>query len=53
VQFHSWNEAAQAAPAVGQLLAREFAWSDAQTGEALAAYLGSIQHLLQSAGIEN
>jgi glycerol-3-phosphate dehydrogenase len=53
VQFHSWKEAAQAAPAVGQLLAREFAWSDAQTREAIAAYLGSIQHLLQSAGIEN
>jgi len=53
VQFHSWKEAAQAAPVVGQLLAREFAWSDAQTKEAVAAYLGSIQHLLQSAGIEN
>jgi glycerol-3-phosphate dehydrogenase len=53
VQFHSWKEAAQAAPAVGQLLAREFAWSDAQTKEAVAAYLGSIQHLLLSAGIEN
>jgi len=52
VQFHSWKEAAQAAPVVGQLLAREFAWSDAQTKEATDAYLGSIQHLLQSAGIE-
>jgi glycerol-3-phosphate dehydrogenase len=51
VQFHSWKEAAQAAPVVGQLLAREFAWTDAQTNEAVATYLGSIQHLLQSAGI--
>ena len=31
VQFHSWKEAAQAAPVVGQLLAREFGWSEAQT----------------------
>jgi glycerol-3-phosphate dehydrogenase len=51
VQFHSWKEAAQAAPVVGQLLAQEFAWTDTQTNEAVAAYLGSIQHLLQSAGI--
>jgi len=51
VQFHSWREAAQAAPVVGQLLAQELAWSDAQTKQAIDAYLGSIQHLLQSAGI--
>jgi glycerol-3-phosphate dehydrogenase len=53
VQFHSWKEAAQSAPVVGQLLAREFAWNDAQTSEAIAAYQGSIQHLLRSAGIES
>jgi len=53
VQFHSWKEAAQSTPVVGQLLAREFAWSDAQTKEAVAAYLGSIQHLLHCAGIQN
>jgi glycerol-3-phosphate dehydrogenase len=53
LQFHSWKEAARAAPVVGQLLAREFAWNDAQTKEAVDAYLGSIRHLLQSAGIEN
>jgi glycerol-3-phosphate dehydrogenase len=53
LQFHSWREAAQAAPVVGQLLARELAWNDAQTREAVDAYLGSIHHLLQSAGIEN
>ena len=34
VQFHSWKEAAQAAPVVGQLLAREFGWSEAQSKEA-------------------
>jgi glycerol-3-phosphate dehydrogenase len=52
LQLHSWKEAAQAAPVVGQLLAQEFAWTDTQTGEAIAAYLGSIQHLLHSAGID-
>jgi glycerol-3-phosphate dehydrogenase len=53
LQFHSWKEAAQAAPVVGQLLAQEFAWNEAQTREAIDAYLGSIQHLLHSAGIES
>jgi glycerol-3-phosphate dehydrogenase len=52
VQFHSWKEAALAAPVVGHLLARELGWNDAQTKEAIDAYLGSIQHLLHSAGIE-
>jgi glycerol-3-phosphate dehydrogenase len=53
LQFHSWKEAAQAAPVVGQLLAREFGWNDAQTQQAVTAYLGTLQHLLQSAGIED
>jgi glycerol-3-phosphate dehydrogenase len=53
VQFHSWKEAAEAAPAVAQLLAREFAWSADQTRQAVTAYLGTLQHLLHAAGIEN
>jgi glycerol-3-phosphate dehydrogenase len=53
VQFHGWKEAAEAAPVVGQLLAREFAWSEARTSEAVSAYLGTIRHLLHSAGLEN
>ncbi|MGA3126291.1 MAG: FAD-dependent oxidoreductase [Candidatus Korobacteraceae bacterium] len=52
VQLHSWKEAALAAPVVSRLLAREFAWSDEQRKKALSSYLESIQHLLQSAGIE-
>ena len=40
VQFHGWKEAAEAAPVVAQLLAREFAWSEAQTSDAVTAYLG-------------
>jgi glycerol-3-phosphate dehydrogenase len=51
-QFHSWREAALAAPVVGQLLAREFSWTASQTEEAVAAYLHSIRHLFESAGIE-
>lgn len=52
VQFHSWAEAAQSAPVVGQLLAREFCWNHAQTREAVTAYQASIQHLILCAGIE-
>ena len=52
VQFHSWKEAVLAAPVVSRLLAREFGWSDEQRKKALSTYLESIQHLLQSAGIE-
>jgi glycerol-3-phosphate dehydrogenase len=52
VQFHSWKEAAKAAPIVAQLLAREFGWSDTRSNQALGAYLTSIQHLANSAGIE-
>lgn len=51
VQFHGWREAALAAPVVGQLLAREFSWTASQADEAVAAYLRSIRHLFQSAGI--
>lgn len=51
VQLHSWKEAARAAPVVSQLLARELAWSDTERNDALCAYLASIQHLLQCAGI--
>ncbi len=53
VQFHSWKEASEAAPVVAQWLAREFAWSEAQTNDAVTAYLGNLRHLLHAAGIEN
>jgi len=52
VQFHGWKEAALAAPVVGQFLAHEFSWTASQTKDAVAAYLHSIAHLFQSAGIE-
>jgi glycerol-3-phosphate dehydrogenase len=52
VQFHGWKEAAEAAPVVGELLAREFSWSEAQTREAVDAYLDTIRHLLHAVGIE-
>jgi glycerol-3-phosphate dehydrogenase len=53
VQFHGWKEAAEAAPIVGQLLARELSWSESQTRDAVAAYLARIRHLRLCAGIEN
>ena len=40
VQFYGWKEAAEAAPAVAQLLAREFAWSEDQTRQAVDCLLG-------------
>jgi glycerol-3-phosphate dehydrogenase len=46
VQFHSWKDAAKAAPVVAQLLARELGWSEAQCDQALEAYLTSLQHML-------
>lgn len=52
LQFVSWKAAAQAAPVVGQLLARELGWSRPQMQQAVAVYQASIQHLWQSAGIE-
>jgi len=53
VQFYGRKEAAEAAPAVAQLLAREFAWSEDRTSEAVSAYLGTLQYLIDAAGTEN
>jgi glycerol-3-phosphate dehydrogenase len=52
VQFYSWREAVQAAPAVGSLMAEELRWSDAETKSAITAYVGKINHLLERAGLE-
>jgi glycerol-3-phosphate dehydrogenase len=53
LQVHSWKQAARAAPVVSRMLACELGWSDVQREQALASYLESIRHLLQSAGIES
>jgi glycerol-3-phosphate dehydrogenase len=52
VQFYGWKEAAQSALVVGHLLAREFAWNEAQTRGAVDSYLASIRRLIDCAGIE-
>jgi len=51
VQFHSWKDAAKAAPVVAQLLARELGWSETQRDQALEAYRTSLQRLLHSSGL--
>ncbi len=52
VQLQGWKEAAKAAPIVAQVLAQELGWSDAQSKDALGAYLASIDHLLHTAGLK-
>ncbi len=52
VQFHSWKDAAKAAPVVAQLLARELGWSEAQRDQARDAYLKSLQRQRHSAGLQ-
>src|SRR5713101_1380440 len=51
LQFYSWRDSIQAAPAVAQLLAREFGWSDVATRETAADYTEKIQALMQRAGL--
>ena len=51
LQFYSWRDSIQAAPAVAQLLAREFGWSDATTRESAADYAEKIRALMQKAGL--
>jgi glycerol-3-phosphate dehydrogenase len=52
IQFYSWREAIQAAPVVGSLMAEELHWSDAETRSAITAYVETINHLLERAGLE-
>jgi glycerol-3-phosphate dehydrogenase len=51
LQYYSWRDSIQAAPAVAQLLAREFGWSDVATRETAANYTEKIQALMQRAGL--
>jgi glycerol-3-phosphate dehydrogenase len=51
VQFFSWNDAIDAAPVVGSLMAKELNWTDAFTDGAVAQYVEKINHLLDSAGL--
>lgn len=51
LQFYSWRDSITAAPAVAQLLAREFGWSDAVARGAAADYAENIRGLMQKAGL--
>jgi glycerol-3-phosphate dehydrogenase len=51
LQLYSWKDAIKAAPAVAELLAREFGWADAATREASACYIEKIRDLMQKAGL--
>ena len=50
-QFYSWRDAIDSAPAVGSLMANELGWSDAFAREAVAGYVGKINHLIDAAGL--
>lgn len=51
-QLYSWRSAIRAAPVVGSLLARELGWGDELTRSAISSYIGKINHLLISAGLD-
>jgi len=51
LQSYSWRDSIKAAPAVAQLLAREFGWSDAATRQSATDYAEKIRALIQKAGL--
>jgi len=53
MQFHSWCDAIEAAPAVGFLMAKELTWSKSATAEAINEYVQNVGHFLKSAGLQD
>ncbi len=53
LQFYSWKLAAQAAPIVGQFLAREYGWSDERRQHAVDEYVGKLRRMSETAGLGN
>jgi len=51
MQFYSWSDAIEAAPAVGSLIAAELGWTTAYTQEAITEYVKKIDHLFETAGL--
>jgi glycerol-3-phosphate dehydrogenase len=51
MQYYSWRDAIDAAPAVGSLMAAELQWSSAFTRSAVTRYVEKINHWLDSAGL--
>jgi len=50
VQFYDWRLAAQAAPVVGEILARELGWSPAQMRSEISGYIERINRCLEALG---
>jgi glycerol-3-phosphate dehydrogenase len=51
LQFLDWQKAIEAAPRVGELLAREFRWSAEEERKAVFAYTSKIDELLVALGL--
>ena len=52
LQYFDWRLAIQAAPVVGQILARELGWTQTRTLEEIARYIGRINRFLEALGLE-
>jgi len=50
LELFDWRLAAQAAPAVAELLAKELDWTPGEESAAVEQYIGRVHHLLASAG---
>jgi glycerol-3-phosphate dehydrogenase len=51
LELFSWNMAADAAPAVGECMARELGWSREATGRAIQQYVTRIRRMQDAAGL--
>jgi glycerol-3-phosphate dehydrogenase len=51
LQFHSWEQARAAAPAVGAIMARELGWSPDQQKDAVEEYVNKINRLMRIIGL--
>jgi glycerol-3-phosphate dehydrogenase len=52
LQVYDWRLAIQAAPVVGQILARELGWSPARTGTEIDGYIERINRYLEALGVK-
>lgn len=52
LEFLDWRKAIQAAPATGQILGHELAWSAAQTKLEIDGYVRKIERLLRKVGLD-
>ena len=52
LQLYDWRLAVQAAPVVGQILARELGWSPARTRTEIDGYIERINRCLEALGLK-